>query len=140
MKKNYLLAVAMLLSLTVFAANSGLGIVTDADLLKVGVTRENIELAKKTIETVSVKYKMTLLDKKQAELEINKYVLEGSEKNRDKIFALFDKMGAIEAQILKDRLDSQIEIRRYITQDQYMAAREEALERLGSGEEQQPKQ
>jgi len=140
MKKIFLLAVAMLLSLTVFAANSGLGIVTDADLLKVGVTRENIELAKKTIETVSVKYKMTLLDKKQAELEINKYVLEGSEKNRDKIFALFDKMGAIEAQILKDRLDSQIEIRRYITQDQYMAAREEALERLGSGEEQQPKQ
>ncbi|MDR1834874.1 MAG: hypothetical protein LBQ96_03640 [Fusobacteriaceae bacterium] len=139
MKSLYILAVALIFSVTA-AANSGLGIVSDADLAAAGVSGENIELAKKTIENVSVKYKLILLDKKQVELEINKYVLEGTEKNREKIFSLFDKIGTIEAQILKDRLDSQIEIRRYISQEQYMNARQIAIERIEKEEERDGKQ
>lgn len=79
---------------------------------------------------VSTNYKMLLLEKKQLELEVNKYVLEGPESNLEQIDKLFDKMGQIEASILKDRIRSQIEMQKYITQEQYMKARDIAIRRI----------
>ena len=43
---------------------------------------------------------------------------------------MFDKIGAIEATILKERLKSQIQMKKYITTEQYMKAKEVALKRL----------
>lgn len=113
-----------------FANNDGLGIVSDEDFKKVGVSQENIDKAKGMVGKVSTNYKMLLLEKKQLELEVNKYVLEGAEQNLSQIDILFDKMGQIEANILKDRIRSQIEMQRYITQEQYMRARDIAIRRL----------
>ena len=43
---------------------------------------------------------------------------------------LFDKIGAIEAAIMKERLRSQIQMKKYITAEQYMKAKEIAIKRL----------
>ncbi|MGF6905543.1 hypothetical protein [Fusobacterium sp. PH5-44] len=124
--------VFLLLTISAFTlANGSLGIVDDEDLLKVGVTQENIDKAKETIENVGTKYKLALLEKKQTELEVNKYMLSGTDEYVEEIEKLFDKMGEIEATILKDRYKSQREIRKYITQEQYIRARENALQRMG---------
>ena len=112
------------------ANNDGLGIVSDEDFKKVGVSQENIDKAKGMVGKVSTSYKMLLLEKKQLELEVNKFVLEGAEQNLAQIDVLFDRMGQIEANILKDRIRSQIEMQRYITQEQYMRARDIAIRRL----------
>ena len=81
-----------LLFSTVIFASEGLGIVSDEDFLKVGVTPENIEKAKLMVNRVSTNYKMLVLEKKQLELEVNKYVLENPEANLEKIDILFDKI------------------------------------------------
>ena len=44
-------------------ASEGLGIVSDEDFLKVGVTPENIEKAKLMVNRVSTNYKMLVLEK-----------------------------------------------------------------------------
>ena len=111
-----------LLFSTVIFASEGLGIVLDEDFLKVGVTPENIEKAKLMVNRVSTNYKMLVLEKKQLELEAN----------LEKIDILFDKIGAIEANILKDRIRSQIEMQKYITQEQYIKARDIAIRRLNT--------
>ncbi|WP_294704365.1 hypothetical protein [uncultured Fusobacterium sp.] len=131
MRKIFSCAVMLLFSSLIFASE-GLGIVSDEDFLKVGVTPENIEKAKLMVNRVSTNYKMLVLEKKQLELEVNKYVLEGPEANLEKIDVLFDKIGVIEASILKDRIRSQIEMQKYITQEQYIKARDMAIRRLNS--------
>ena len=130
MKKIIYFLVIVLCSTTIIASE-GLGIVSDEDFLKVGVTSENVEKAK-MMNRVSTNYKMLILEKKQLELEVNKYVLEGPEANLEKIDAIFDKIGAIEASILKDRIRSQIEMQKYITQEQYLKARDIAIKRLNA--------
>lgn len=131
MKKIIYFLVIVLCS-TKIIASEGLGIVSDEDFLKVGVTSENVEKAKMMVNRVSTNYKMLILEKKQLELEVNKYVLEGPEANLEKIDAIFDKIGAIEASILKDRIRSQIEMQKYITQEQYLKARDIAIKRLNT--------
>lgn len=131
MKKIIYFLVIVLCSTTIIASE-GLGIVSDEDFLKVGVTSENVEKAKMMVNRVSTNYKMLILEKKQLELEVNKYVLEGPEANLEKIDAIFDKIGAIEASILKNRIRSQIEMQKYITQEQYLKARDIAIKRLNT--------
>lgn len=131
--RKLLYSIAMLACSSLLFASEGLGIISDEEFLQVGVSSENIEKAKVMVDKVSVNYKMLLLEKKQLELEVNKYVLEGPEANLDKIDAIFDKIGAIETNILKNRIRSQIEMQKYITQEQYLKARELAIKRLNSG-------
>ncbi|MBM6822838.1 hypothetical protein [Fusobacterium mortiferum] len=131
MKKIIYFLVIVLCSTTIIASE-GLGIVSDEDFLKVGVTSENVEKAKMMVNRVSTNYKMLILEKKQLELEVYKYVLEGPEANLEKIDAIFDKIGAIEASILKDSIRSQIEMQKYITQEQYLKARDIAIKRLNT--------
>lgn len=131
MRKIFSCAIMILCS-SLLLASEGLGIVLDEDFLKVGVSPENVEKAKSMVNRVSTNYKMLILEKKQLELEVNKYVLEGPEANLEKIDILFDKIGAIEASILKDRIRSQIEMQKYITQEQYIKARDIAVQRLNN--------
>lgn len=128
--RKFLYCIFILLCTSVAYASEGLGIILDEDLIQVGVTPENVKEAKIMVDRVSIKYQMLLLEKKQYELEVNKYVLEGPEENLEKIDAIFEKIGDIETQILKDRVRSQIEMRKYISQEQYLKARDLAIKRL----------
>jgi len=67
------------------------------------------------MKQVSSNYELRLLERKQLELQINKYILDGPEKYLKKIDDLFDRIGAIEATIMKERLRSQIQMKKYIT-------------------------
>lgn len=131
MKKVIFFIIAMLSSVAAFGAQT-MGIITDDDLRKVGVTQENIDYAKNMVDQVSLNYQKLLLEKKQLELEVNRYVLEGAEANLDKIDANFEKIGQIETQILKDRVRNQIKMQKYITQEQYTKARDIAIERINA--------
>ncbi|MBQ3437589.1 MAG: hypothetical protein IJG31_03660, partial [Fusobacterium sp.] len=59
-----------------------------------------------------------------------KYVLDGPEKSLKEIDEIFDKIGRLEAANSKERIRSQINIQKLITQEQYMKAREIAVKRL----------
>jgi len=109
---------------------NGLGIVEDADLKAAGVKVENIKKAKELMNQVANSYELRLLERKQLELQINKYILDGPEKYLKQIDEMFDKIGAIEATIMKERLRSQIQMKKYITTEQYMKAKEIAIKRL----------
>lgn len=128
--RNIIYILLTLVCSTNIFANTALGIVADDDFLKVGVAPENVNKAKAMVEKVTTNYKMLMLEKKQLELEVNRLILEGAEQNLSRIDAIFDRMGVIEATILKDRIRSQIEMQNYITQEQYIKARDYAVKRL----------
>ena len=106
-----------------------IGIVTNEDLIAVGVPQENISKVRVIIEQANVQYKMRLLDKEAIEIEIKKYILLGSEENLGRINNLLDKLGVIESEMRKDRLKYQIEVRKYITTEQYMKARNQSIKK-----------
>lgn len=128
--RNIIYILLTLVCSTNIFANTALGIVADDDFLKVGVAPEKVNKAKAMVEKVTTNYKMLMLEKKQLELEVNRLILEGAEQNLSRIDAIFDRMGVIEATILKDRIRSQIEMQNYITQEQYIKARDYAVKRL----------
>ena len=129
--KKFFCVLFFLVSIFVFASDeNGLGIVEDADLKAAGVKVENIKKAKDLMNQVASNYQLKILERKQLELQINKYVLDGPEKYMKQIDDIFDKIGDIEAAILKDRLRSQIQMQKYISTEQYMKAKEIALRRL----------
>lgn len=125
----FILAVPML-------AAGGIGIVKDEDFKAVGVTQENIDKAKEIIKEASTQYKLKTLDKKSLEIEVNKYILEGTEKNIKELNKLVEKIGEIDTEIIKDRLKYQVEVQKYISTEQYIGARERSLERLRRAKEQ----
>ena len=129
--KKFFCVLFCLVSLFTFASEeNGLGIVDDADLRAAGVKAENIKKAKELVKQVASNYEFRLLERKQLELQINKYILENPEKYIKQIDEMFDKIGAIEATIMKERLRSQIQMKKYITAEQYMKAKEIAIKRL----------
>ena len=129
--KRFFCFLFFLVSIFGFASDeNGLGIVEDADLRAAGVKSENIKKAKELMNQVASNYELRLLERKQLELQINKYILDGPEKYLKQIDEMFDKIGAIEAAIMKERLRSQIQMKKYITAEQYMKAKEIAIKRL----------
>ena len=127
--KRFFCVLFCLVSLFTFASEeNGLGIVDDADLRAAGVKAENIKKAKELVKQVASNYELRLLERKQLELQIN--ILENPEKYIKQIDEMFDKIGAIEATIMKERLRSQIQMKKYITAEQYMKAKEIAIKRL----------
>ena len=129
--KRFFCVLFLIFSMFAFAnEENGLGIVEDADLKAAGVKVENIKKAKELMNQVANSYELRLLERKQLELQINKYILDGPEKYLKQIDEMFDKIGAIEATIMKERLRSQIQMKKYITAEQYMKAKEIALKRL----------
>ena len=131
--KKILYILFFMVSVLSFSNETGLGIIGDAELRQAGVKEENIKKAKALMNEVSSSYQLKTLEKRQLELQVNKYVLDGAEKYLTEIDKLFDKIGAIEASILKERVRSQIQMQKYITQEQYMKARELSIKRLNSG-------
>jgi hypothetical protein len=107
-----------------------IGIIYEEDFRSVGVSEGDIVKAKEIISNASTKHKLLLLDRRQRELEINKYILENPERNWEKISLIFDEVGKIEAEILKNKLKSQIEVRKYINQEEYSKARALAVKRI----------
>lgn len=130
--KKILFCLFLLITSFSFADENGLGIIGDNDLRTVGVKEENIKKAKYLMNEVASSYKLKVLEIKQLELQINKYVLDGPEKYLKEIDEIFDKIGVIEASISKERIRSQIKIQKFITQEQYIKAKEIAIKRLNS--------
>ncbi|MGL5000380.1 MAG: hypothetical protein ACRC6J_01495 [Cetobacterium sp.] len=129
MKKIVMGILILVVSISAYAA-SGIGIVKDEDFKAVGVSQTNIEEAKAIIERASIQYKLKVLDKKALEIQINKYILDGTEKNLEKLNELVEKIGLLDAEIIKDRLKYQIEVQKYISTEQYLKARELSLKKI----------
>ena len=111
--KRFFCVLFLIFSMFAFAnEENGLGIVEDADLKAAGVKVENIKKAKELMNQVANSYELRLLERKQLELQINKYILDGPEKYLKQIDEMFDKIGAIEATIMKERLRSQIQMKK----------------------------
>lgn len=135
MKKFLYLIALMSHSILVFCeGNRSFGIVFDEDFKKSGVTQEKLVKAKKLMDETGIEYKKLTLSQKQLELEVNKLLLEGAEENLEKIESVFDKMGAIEAELYKIKIRSQVEMLKYINKNQYLDARKLAIERLNKNQ------
>lgn len=132
MLKRNIFTLFFILGTLVFSDDNleSLGMITEKDFAKVGVKKENIIKAKEIINNSRNKYNYLILDKKSKELEINKYLITGIEKNWDKVYKLIDEIGDIEAEILKDKIRAQYEAQQCISQEQYLKAREIAIQRL----------
>lgn len=128
--KKYLISLFLIISIFSFSEETGLGIIIDSDLKAVGVKEENIKKAKQLMNEVATSYRLKSLEIEQLELQVNKYVLDGPEKSLKEIDEIFDKIGRLEAAISKERIRSQINIQKLITQEQYVRAREIAIKRL----------
>lgn len=128
--RKWLVYIGFICSSMVMYAESEFGIIQDIELKRVGVNEANLTQAKSVIQRAESSYKMLVLEKREIELKINKLMLDGPAKNLSTLDALFDRLGTIESKILKDRVRSQIEMQKYITQDQYTQARELAVQRL----------
>ena len=88
--KKFFYILFFVISIFTFASDeNGLGIVEDSDLRAAGVKVENIKKAKDLMKQVSSNYELRLLERKQLELQINKYILDNPEKYLKKIDELF---------------------------------------------------
>lgn len=132
MRKKILVAMAIIFSVVAMGATrlENIGIIYEDDFRSVGVSEENIAKAKDIILEANRRHQILMLERKQLELEVNKYMLEGSEENWDKISNVFDKLGQVEAELMKNKLRSQVEIRNYISEEEYLRARGAAVKRL----------
>ncbi len=129
MKKLLVYIVFVLSSFAMFG-ESEFGIIQDSELRRVGVSEANLRQAKAVINKAETTYKMLVLERTEIELKINKLMMENPAKNLSTLDTLFDRIGGIEAKILKDKVRSQIEMQKYISQDQYVQARELSIQRL----------
>ena len=129
MKKLLVYIVFVLSSFAMFG-ESEFGIVQDSELRRVGVSEANLRQAKAVINKAETTYKMLVLERREIELKINKLMMENPAKNLSTLDTLFDRIGVIEAKILRDKVRSQIEMQKYISQDQYVQARELSIQRL----------
>lgn len=132
MRKKLLVAMAIIFSVVAMGVTrlENIGIIYEDDFRSVGVSEENIAKAKDIILEANRRHQILMLERKQLELEVNKYMLEGSEENWDKISNVFDKLGQVEAELMKNKLRSQVQIRNYISEEEYLRARGAAVKRL----------
>lgn len=129
MKKLWIYMIFVLSSLALLG-ESEFGIIQDSELRRVGVSEANLRQAKAVINQAETTYKMLVLERREIELKINKLMMENPAKNLSTLDTLFDRIGVIEAKILKDKVRSQIEMQKYISQEQYLQARELSIQRL----------
>lgn len=132
MRKKLGFIIGLIMFIGAFGASTmeNIGIIYEEDFRSVGVSEGNIAKAKEIIADAGKKHKLLLLDRRQHEIEVNKYLLEGAEKNWEKISRIFDEVGKIEAEIMKNKLRSQIEVKKYISQVEYVNARNVAMKRI----------
>lgn len=139
MKKWLLFSWMLVISVMVYSSEGDFGIVYDEDFKAVGVSEANLKNAKLLMETTSIDVKKLSLSKRQLELEANRLLLDGAEKNIQELDKVMDKLGAIEAARLKNQVKSQIQMYKYITRQQYIQARERALARIKKEQEAEAK-
>ena len=131
MKKSILLVLSLFFSLSMLSySRNEFGIVYDEDFIKVGVTKENLEKARELMGKTTSQFKILSLEKQKLEIEANQLIADGLEKNLQKLDAIFDKMGDIETNFYKLKVRSQIGVYKYISKEQYLKAREIAVERI----------
>lgn len=127
--KKIILILLLLISCVSFA-DSDFGLIKESELIAVGVKKENIKKAKDLVSSVENSYKLKVLERKKLEIEVNKLIVSDPSANLKQIDELFDKIAIIDADIMKERIRSQIEMKKYITNDQYNKARDLANKRL----------
>lgn len=131
MKKSILLVLSLFFSLSMLSySKNEFGIVYDEDFIKVGVTKENLEKARELMGKTTSQFKILSLEKQKLEIEANQLIADGLEKNLQKLDVIFDKMGDIETNFYKLKVRSQIGVYKYISKDQYLKAREIAVDRI----------
>lgn len=138
MKKILLLAATFFTICAMSYSESAFGIVYDEDFMKAGVAKESLEKAKELMQKTSSDLKLLSLEKQKLEIEVNQLLIEGAEKNLEKLDAIFDRVGDIDSSIYKARIRSQISMYKYISKEQYVKARQVAIERIKK--EQSPEQ
>lgn len=93
------------------------------ELSAVGISDTNIEDAKNILSAAIKKDRIMLIELEQKELEINKLLIDDPEKNWFKISKLFDERGQINSNIKKNQLKTQIDVRKYISKENYLKAK-----------------
>ncbi len=96
----------------------------EKELSTVGISNENIANAKGILNTALKKHRIMLIELDQKELEINKLLIDDPEKNWFRINQLFDEVGQINANMKKNQLKTQIDVRKYISKEDYLKAKE----------------
>ncbi|WP_028855491.1 hypothetical protein [Psychrilyobacter atlanticus] len=96
----------------------------EKELSTIGISDENIENAKNILNTALKKHRIMLIELDQKELEINKLLIDDPEKNWFKINQLFDEVGQINANMKKNQLKTQIDVRKYISKEEYLKAKD----------------
>jgi len=96
----------------------------EKELSTIGISNENIENAKGLLSVALKKNRIMLIELDQKELEINKLLIDDPEKNWFKINQLFDEIGQINANMKKNQLKTQINVRKYISKEDYFKAKD----------------
>ncbi len=96
----------------------------EKELSTIGISDEKIEDAKNILTTALKKHRIMLIELDQKELEINKLLIDDPEKNWFKINQLFDEIGQLNANVKKNQLKTQIDVRKYISKDDYLKAKD----------------
>jgi hypothetical protein len=122
MKSYIILAMMLLGSMFSYASISISNM--EKELSTIGISDEKIEDAKNILTTALKKHRIMLIELDQKELEINKLLIDDPEKNWFKINQLFDEIGQINANIKKNQLKTQIDVRKYISKDDYLKAKD----------------
>lgn len=96
----------------------------EKELSTIGISNENIENAKGLLRVALKKHRIMLIELDQKELEINKLLIDDPEKNWFKINKLFDEIGQVNANMKKNQLKTQIDVRKYISKEDYLKAKD----------------
>ena len=120
--RRYIILGLMLLG-TMFSYASGSISNMEKELSTIGISDENIENSKIILGEALKKHKIMLIELDQKELEINKLLIDDPEKNWFKINKIFDEIGQINANIQKNKLKTQIDVRKYISKEDYLKAK-----------------
>ncbi len=96
----------------------------EKELSTIGISDENIGNAKVILNNALKKHRIMLIELDQKELEINKLLIDDPEKNWFKINKLFDEIGQLNANMKKNQLKTQIDVRKYISKEDYLKAKD----------------
>lgn len=103
----------------------------EKELSTIGISDGNIENAKIILGMALKKHRIMLIELDQKELEINKLLIDDPEKNWFKINKIFDEIGQINSNVKKNQLKTQIDVRKYISKEEFLKAKGIYLENRG---------
>lgn len=130
--RRYIILGLMLLGSMFSYANMSISNM-EKELSTIGISDEYIGNAKIILSTALKKHRIMLIELDQKELEINKLLIDDPEKNWFKINKLFDEIGQINANMKKNQLKTQIDVRKYISKEDYLKAKDLYMINRGAG-------